>query len=108
MTGQTIHQLEVPLIVRLGQRQMTVADVVGLAPGVIIEIPKNADEELDLMINDKHVGYGRAVKVGENFGLRITFMGDVRTRAAAIASASDHGDGPNMDDLAESLLAGQL
>ncbi|MBX3364115.1 MAG: FliM/FliN family flagellar motor switch protein [Phycisphaeraceae bacterium] len=105
---QTLGKLEVPLIVRLGQRQMTVGDVVGLAPGVIIELPKNADEELDLLVNDKQIGYGRAVKVGENFGIRITFLGDVRMRAAAIVSSEAGGDGDNMDELAESLLAGQL
>jgi flagellar motor switch protein FliN/FliY len=76
--------LEVPVIVRLGERSMTVGEVIGLAPGAIIELPKVAEAELDLLINNKAIGTGTAVKVGENFGLRISFIGDVRERIAAM------------------------
>jgi flagellar motor switch protein FliN/FliY len=80
-------RLEVPVIVRLGERTMAVADVVGLVPGAIIELPKNAEEELDLLVNNKQIGTGTAVKVGENFGIRITYIGDVRQRIAALGGA---------------------
>src|SRR5882762_7206632 len=80
-------RLEVPVIVRLGERAMSLGEVIGLAPGAIIELPKNAEEELDLLVNNKQIGAGTAVKVGENFGLRITYIGDVRQRIAAMAGA---------------------
>lgn len=83
-----ILALELPVIVRLGQRQMTVAQVLALVPGAIIELPKNAESELDLLVNNKQVGFGQAVKVGENFGLRITYIGDVRERIAALGEGS--------------------
>ena len=38
----------------------------------IIEFEKSSDEPLELMINNKVIGLGETVKVGENFGLRIT------------------------------------
>lgn len=79
-----ILRLEVPLVVRMGERAMNVNDVVGLAPGSIIELPKPADAELDLLVNNKPIGQGVAVKVGENFGLRITFIGEVKDRVAAM------------------------
>jgi flagellar motor switch protein FliN/FliY len=79
-------RLEVPVIVRLGERLLTLSEVVGLVPGAIIELPKSAEEELDLLINNKQIGSGTAVKVGENFGLRITFIGDVRARIAAMGA----------------------
>ncbi len=79
----SVLKLEVPIIVRLAERQMTVEDVVGLAPGALIELPKTAEAELDLMVNNKVVGRGTAAKVGENFGIRITFIGDVRSRLDA-------------------------
>lgn len=81
---QQILRLEVPLVVRLGERPLNVADVVSLVPGAIIELPKPADAELDLLVNNKRVGRGVAVKVGENFGLRITFIGEVKERVAAM------------------------
>lgn len=83
----SILRLEVPVIVRLAERQMKVADVLALVPGSIIELPKNAEDALDLMVNNKQVGLGTAAKVGENFGLRITYLGDVRSRIEALGRA---------------------
>lgn len=79
----SVLKLEVPIIVRLGERLMTVEEVIGLAPGALIELPKSAEAELDLMVNNKVVGTGTAAKVGENFGIRISFIGDVRSRLEA-------------------------
>jgi flagellar motor switch protein FliN len=79
-----VLNLEVPVIVRLGERTMSVDEVLGLVPGAIIELPKPVEAELDLLVNNKQVGNGVAVKVGENFGLRITYIGDVRERIEAM------------------------
>lgn len=81
-------RLEVPVIVRLGERTMALREVIGLAPGAIIELPKNAEAELDLLVNNKQIGTGTAVKVGENFGLRISYIGDVRARIAALGAGT--------------------
>lgn len=81
---KTIRGLEVPLIVRLGERGMSVAELLTLAPGSIIEIPKPADDELDLLVNNQRIGVGTAVKVGENFGIRISAIGSKETIAEAI------------------------
>ena len=82
---QAILNLEVPVIVRLGERPMSLREVLTLVPGSIIEIPKPADDELDLLINNERIGIGTAVKVGENFGLRITAVGAQERIALAIA-----------------------
>ncbi len=79
-----VLRLEVPVIVRLGERSLSLSEVVGLVPGAIIQLPKNADAELDLLINNKQIGTGAAVKVGENFGIRINYIGDIRARIAAL------------------------
>ncbi len=111
---RAILALEVPIIVQLGERSVRVADVCGWAPGSIIELPKRADEELSLRVNNKSVGTGFAVKVGENFGIRITYIGDLKARIAALGmgtstTQSSHAASSNseLDDLAESMLAGQ-
>ena len=49
-----------------------------LGNGAIIEFFKRSDEPLELLINNKPIGSGEAVKVGENFGLKITHIGDVK------------------------------
>jgi flagellar motor switch protein FliN/FliY len=83
---ESILGLEVPLIVVLGERRMRVSEVMSLVAGAIIELPKVADEELELLVNNKAIGTGMAVKVGENFGLRITFMGDLKERIQALGA----------------------
>lgn len=77
--------LEVPVVVRLGERNLLVAEVMSWLPGSIIELDKHSDAELDLLINNKPIGCGSAVKVGENFGLRINYVGDLKSRILAMA-----------------------
>jgi flagellar motor switch protein FliN/FliY len=74
-----ILRLYVPVIVKLAERKLTMAEVLRLGVGAIIEFQKSSEESLDLLINNKPIGQGEAVKVGENFGLRITQIGDVKS-----------------------------
>src|SRR5262245_36994915 len=75
---QRILRLEVPVIVKLAERKLTLGEVMRLGAGAIIEFSKSSDEPLELLVNNKAIGVGDAVKVGENFGLKITQIGDVR------------------------------
>ena len=103
---QSLKTLEVPIIVRLAERDLPIGEVLHLTPGAIIELPKQADDELELFVNNLRVGFGTAVKVGENFGIRITHIGDPSERLAA--AVPDEDDGPTDEELAEALLSGQL
>lgn len=96
---EQILKLEVPIIVRLGTQTLAVRDVIALCPGSIIELTKHADDELDLLVNNKQIGNGAAVKVGENFGLRVTYIGDVRSRIEAM------GGGDELHDEADTPVA---
>ena len=87
---QSILKLEVPLIVQIADRMMAVEDVMSLTPGAIIELPKNADGELEVLVNNKQVGVGKAVKVGENFGIRVTNVGDLVERIEALGETLHH------------------
>ena len=81
---QRIMRIEVPVIVKLAECRMPLARIVGLNTGAIIEFEKPADANLDLMINNKCIGLGQAVKVGENFGLRITQVGTLLEKIEAL------------------------
>jgi len=89
---RTILELTVPVIVQIGERRVPVEEVLALAPGSILELPKNADEPLDLLINNKTIGHGEAVKVGENFGIRINRIGSATQRIRAMGSAAPASD----------------
>ncbi|MGP1309567.1 MAG: FliM/FliN family flagellar motor switch protein [Phycisphaerales bacterium] len=108
---KAIMKLEVPLIVEIGRRKMTVAAVTSLAPGSIIELPKPAEDELEILVNNKTVGTGVGVKVGENFGVKVAFIGDLKQRILALGAQKQAAPEGKTDDeaaaLAEALLAGQ-
>lgn len=86
---KAILGLEVPLIVLLGERHMKLREITSLIPGAIIELPKLADEELEVLVNNKPVGTGLPVKVGENFGVKIAYIGDLRERIRALGALAE-------------------
>jgi flagellar motor switch protein FliN len=81
-----ILRLEVPIIVKLAERKLHLSEVMRLGAGAIIEFIKSSDEPLELLVNNKVIGGGETVKIGENFGLRITQIGDVKQIVAALGS----------------------
>ncbi len=82
-----IVHLEVPVIVQLAERKMNMAEVLSLNVGSVIEFEKQFDAELKLIVTDRQVGLGHAVKVGENFGLRITRIGTIYETIQALAGS---------------------
>jgi flagellar motor switch protein FliN/FliY len=81
-----ILRLQVPVIVKLAERKLLLSEVMRLGVGAIIEFIKSSEEPLELLINNKPIGVGEAVKVGENFGLRIKQIGDVKQVIASLGS----------------------
>lgn len=81
-----ILEIEVPVIVRLAHRPMRVKEIMQFATGSIIEFDKAADAELDLMINNDVIGNGQAVKVGENFGLRVLHVLSLQEKIEALGA----------------------
>ncbi|HUS46927.1 MAG TPA: FliM/FliN family flagellar motor switch protein [Phycisphaerae bacterium] len=79
-----ILKLTLPLAVKLAEHDMPLKRVLGINVGVIIEFDRPFDAELDLMVGDCQIGAGQAVKVGENFGLRITRIGSLNQKIKAL------------------------
>ncbi|MCL4210380.1 MAG: FliM/FliN family flagellar motor switch protein [Phycisphaeraceae bacterium] len=88
-----ILRLEVPVIVRIAERSMGLSDVLNLVPGSIIEMNKSVEEDLDLLVNNKVIGRGVAVKVGENFGLKVTRLGTQQQRVDALGGRASGAGG---------------
>lgn len=111
---RTILKLEVPFVVVLGQRAIKVRDILTWVPGSIVELGKEAEEDLEIRINNKPIGTGTAVKVGENFGVQLNYMGDPKQRIEALGPGeSSSGGFDQQDDLdaeamAAALLDGQM
>jgi len=77
--------IELPVVVRMGRTEMPLAEVLKLTPGSLIELDKNADDPIDLIINEKRVAKGEVVIVDGNFALRIT---EISSKAERIKSLS--------------------
>jgi flagellar motor switch protein FliN len=107
----TILALEVPLIVHLAERSITLEAVLKLTPGSILELGKNSEDELDILVNNRQIGKGLAVKIGENFGIEVTEINDSTERVKAMGTPVSGGDSPAEDDdfdaIAAAMLAGQ-
>jgi flagellar motor switch protein FliN/FliY len=80
-----VLKLRVPVIVRLAERKMRLSEVLTISAGSIVEFEKPFDASLDLLVNNKQVGQGQAVKVGEQFGLRVVTIGSLRDKVDALA-----------------------
>jgi flagellar motor switch protein FliN/FliY len=63
--------LQMNVSVELGRTELTVADVLGLGPGSVIELNKLAGEPVDILVNDRLIARGEVVVVDENFGVRV-------------------------------------
>ena len=106
----TILKLEVPLVVILAERTMDLGEVCDMVPGTIIELPKGADEDLEIRVNNRAIGTGWAVKVGENFGVRVGYVGAPQARVHAIAdlpASPATEEDMDAEAIAAALLSGQ-
>ena len=82
---QRILKMQVPVIVKLAERRLQLSEVMRLGAGAIIEFSKRSDEPLELLVNNKAIAAGETVKVGENFGLRITQVGDLKSTIQSLS-----------------------
>jgi len=67
-----LMDVDLPISIELGRTKLSIADILALGPGSVVELNKLAGEPVDLLINQKVVARGEVVVVDENFGLRIT------------------------------------
>lgn len=63
--------LQMNVSVELGRTDLTVAEVLELGPGSVIELDRLAGEPVDILVNDRLVARGEVVVVDENFGVRV-------------------------------------
>jgi len=58
--------------VELGRAKMSIAEILKLGPGSVIELDKLAGEPVDVLINDRLIARGEVVVIEDRFGVRIT------------------------------------
>ncbi|MDR0454311.1 MAG: flagellar motor switch protein FliN [Deferribacteraceae bacterium] len=68
---EMLMDIEIPISVRMGSAQLFLKDILGLGPGNIVELDQNADESIELVVNDKVIAKGEVVIIDGYFGFRI-------------------------------------
>lgn len=92
-TDASVLRLQVPFIVQIGRRQVSLGEMTDLLPGALLELPVHAEDDLEILINNKPVGRGRAVKVGENYGIQVTTMEANAVVSAALGAGAVNDQG---------------
>jgi len=72
---EKILNLEMPVIVVLAEKSLTLEDVLSISKGTVIVFKKNHSEPLDIMINNRRIGSGKTIKIGERFGIHVREIG---------------------------------
>ena len=96
MNSQTLdvlHDIEMPVTVRVGSAQMTFGDVMGLNTGSLVEFDRAVEEPVEVLVNDRVVARGEMVMVQGNYGVRITEISSRRARLDTGAAASPETTG---------------
>lgn len=75
--------IELPVMVRMGQTEMQLGELLKLTPGSILELNRAADAPVELLVNSKIIAKGEVVVVDGNFAFRIT---EIESTAARIRS----------------------
>jgi flagellar motor switch protein FliN/FliY len=60
------------LTVQLGSCTISIADVLKLGAGSIVELDRSVSEPVELLVNARPLARGEIVAVNDSFGLRIT------------------------------------
>lgn len=68
------HYADIPLRISivLGQRAMKVRELLQLRPDSLLELPKSAGENVDVLVNGRLVGYGEVLEMEGSAGIRLT------------------------------------
>ncbi len=72
MNLNLILDVAVTLSLEVGSVQMTVRELLQLAPGAIVELNRLATEPLDVLVNGVRIARGELVVVDDKFGIRLT------------------------------------
>ena len=82
-----ILELSVPVSAILAERPLPVETILQITAGTILEFDVPFGSDLSLVVGNRTLGRGQAVKIGEHFGLKITGIDSLRQRIEALGQA---------------------
>ncbi|MDQ2878825.1 MAG: flagellar motor switch protein FliN [Pseudomonadota bacterium] len=67
-----LQDVDVKLTVEIGSTSLTLRELLALGESSVIELDRQSNELLDVLVNGTLIGRGEVVMVGERFGVRMT------------------------------------
>jgi flagellar motor switch protein FliN len=67
-----VLDVELDVTLRFGQRLLTLREVLDLTSGSVIELDRQVEEPVELLLEGKVIARGEAVVIDGNYGLRVT------------------------------------
>ena len=67
-----VLDIELNVSVILGRTKMALKDIFELGKGSSIELDTFENQEVEIYVNGRKIGYGQIVVIDQNFGVRIT------------------------------------
>lgn len=66
---ERVLNIELKVNVVLGRTKMTLKDIFELSKGSVIELDNSEDQEVEIYVNNRKIGYGHVVIVGQKFAI---------------------------------------
>lgn len=79
-----LADIPVRMSVEVGSTSLRLAEVMDLAEGSIVELDRQADDLLDIMVNGALIAKGEVVTVNGRYGIRIIYIAATENRLAGI------------------------
>ena len=70
-TEGLLRDIDAPVVIELGRLKMNTAQVTRLKSGQILRLPRNANDPVDLVVNDKLFARGELVEIDGELGVRL-------------------------------------
>jgi len=69
---ENLLNVPVKVAVEVGRTRLTLADLVKLQPGSLVELDREAHEPVDILVNGKVVARGEVVTIDQKYGVRVS------------------------------------
>ena len=79
-----LADIPVRMSVEVGSTSLRLAEVMDLAEGSIVELDRQADDLLDIMVNGALIAKGEVVTVNGRYGIRIVDIAAAESRLAGV------------------------
>jgi len=76
-----LQDVDVKLTVEIGSTSLTLRELLALGESCVIELDRQSNELLDVLVNGTLIGRGEVVMVGDRFGVRMTELVSPAKRA---------------------------